>query len=72
MLMLNFFENFWSKIYNVDVAWYVVAGSLILAILCMSKMIKKKDDKKPIKWGWFLFSLIFIGICVAYSLLLVK
>ena len=45
MLMLNFFENFWSKIYNVDVAWYVVVATLILAILCMTKMIRKKNDK---------------------------
>ena len=77
-MLLNFFEDILDTIYystrrpistgsSFSIALVVTLVAFGLSILCFTKVIKKKDDKKPIRWGWVILSLLFLAICVAYS-----
>ena len=81
-MLLNFFDNVLDKIYystrrpignsNMSAALVITLISFTLAILCFVKVIRKKDDKKPIAWGWLILSLFMLAITVVYSIQAVK
>lgn len=82
-MLLNFFDNVLDKIYyatrrpvatgsNISIALIVTLVSFCLAIFCFYKVVNKKNDKKPLNWGWLLLSIIMLAVCIAYSFQAVK
>lgn len=80
-MLLNFFDNVLDKIYystrqpiangKMSIALVITLVCFTLSILCFIKTIKK-DDKKPIKWGWAFLTILFLAVSIAYSYLAIK
>ena len=81
-MLLNFFDNILDKLVystrrpigssNISIALVITLVSFTLAIFCFLKVIKKKDDKKPIRWGWAFLSILLLSISIIYSFQAIK
>ena len=77
-MLLNFFDGILDKLVystrqpignsQVSAALVITLISFVLAVMCFVKVIRKKNDKKPIAWGWALLSLLLVAISIVYSL----
>lgn len=81
-MLLNFFQDVLDKIYystrqpigtsKISAAVVITLLSFTIAIFCFIKVIRKKDDKKPIAWGWLILSILMLALSVAYSFMAIQ
>ena len=80
-MLLNFFDDFLDKIYysttrpiaegKMSIALVVTLACFVLSLFCFIKTIKK-DDKKPIKWGWAFLTILLLIVSILYSYQAIK
>ncbi len=77
-MLLNFFDGVLDKLVystrrtignsQISAALLITLISFVLAVMCFVKVIRKKDDKKPIAWGWAVLSLLLLAVSIIYSI----
>ena len=69
MMICGIFNDIFNTLVrNVDYTVRIIISFVLFvgAIFCLILRIRKKNDAKPISWGWFVLTFILIALSSVY------